>query len=199
MTLTIEPQECCEPTCSTPATELFDSPVPLCEHHIYGVFSATQRYMKAAEPLKDEYELIPNADRQMPGPCPACGLCGYLAVTVSDRVHCLNSGCYYEAWIDQFEPLRRTLLFDLAGTSDVVYYIKFRDQVKIGTTRNLRKRWVNLQTTELLYGFEFGSHAVEAARHRQFARFRRTGEWFEDNQHLRAHINNVCATAIEPG
>ena len=77
----------------------------------------------------------------------------------------------------------------------MVYYIKFRDCVKIGTTTNLRSRWNAITATEMLYGFEFGGRQLEKRRHDKFAPYRAYGEWFEDNSHIRAHINNVCATA----
>lgn len=187
--------ECCQPSCDGKASDRIASQVPLCEVHIFDVYSATNRLLAIEKPKRDEYCLLPMEQQALPGPCPSCGICGYLAVTVTDKVRCLNASCKYEAWVDEFEKLRRGLLFDLAADSDVVYYIKFRDRVKIGTTGNLKRRWSDLQTTEMLYGFEYGSHHLERQRHRQFAVYRTIGEWFEDNMHIRAHINNVCATA----
>lgn len=187
--------ECCHPNCSAPANDRVASQVPLCELHLMDVYKATNALMTAHNPKGEEYALLPMEWQQMPGPCPACGLCGYLAVTVTDKIRCNNASCRYEAWVDEFETLRRRLLFDAAADQDVVYYIKFRDRVKIGTSNNLRQRCKQIVTVELVYGFEPGGVQLEHRRHRQFARYRRIGEWFEDNRQIRAHINNVCSIA----
>lgn len=187
--------ECCHPSCYAPAQDRVASQVPLCEQHIFEVYRATHQLYLAENPKGEEYALLPSEQQQIPGPCPSCGICGYLAVTVTDRVRCLNAQCKYEAWIDEFETLRRRLLFDAAADQNVVYYIKFRDRVKIGTSGNLKRRWTELVAAEMLYGFEFGAHTLEHRRHRQFAQYRTVGEWFEDNSHIRAHVNNVCSLA----
>lgn len=186
--------DCCHPTCSAPAQDLVASPVPLCEQHIMDVYKATNKLLTIGK-SSDEYALLPMEQDMIPGPCPACGLCGYLAVSITERVHCLNASCRYEAWVDEFETLRRNLLFQAAGKSDVVYYLKFRDRVKIGVTNNLKRRCSEIVTVELVYGFELGSLEVERRRHRQFAESRMIGEWFEDTPRIRAHVNNVCALA----
>lgn len=159
------------------------------------VYRATNRLLTAKTPKHDEYALLPSEQQQMPGPCPACGICGYLTVTITDQVRCLNASCHYQAWVDEFETLRRKLLIQEAGRQDVVYYMKFRDRVKIGTTNNLKRRCTEIATIELLYGYELGDMTLERRRHRQFAQFRTIGEWFEDHPRIRAHINTVCDIA----
>lgn len=188
--------ECCQPACSALAQDLVVCEVPLCEMHFMHTYKASHRLLVAKNRRGEEYALLPSEQQQMPGPCPACGLCGYLAVTVTDQVRCLNASCRYEAWVDDFERLRRDLLFLEAGDQEVVYYAKYRDRVKIGTTTNLRQRMSQIVTVELLYGYEPGGLPVERRRHRQFADLRTTvGEWFKDDVRIRAHVNNVCSIA----
>lgn len=187
--------ECCHPACFAPAQARFATQVSLCELHIMDVYKATNKFVLVEKQKNDEYSLLPMEQDMIAGPCPACGLCGYLTSTVTKKVRCLNASCQYEAYVDQFERLRRNLLFAAANTLSVVYYIKFRDRVKIGTTANLKARVQGIQTVELLYGFERGNRDLERQRHEQFAIYRDVGEWFDDNPRIRAHINEVCAIA----
>lgn len=71
---------------------------------------------------------------------------------------------------------------------DVVYYLRFDDRIKIGTTANPHQRFAALRFDELL-AFELGDRLVEQRRHAQFAaqRFDRT-EWFAADDELVAHI-----------
>ncbi|PJJ70506.1 T5orf172 domain-containing protein [Diaminobutyricimonas aerilata] len=75
---------------------------------------------------------------------------------------------------------------------DVVYYIRFDDRIKIGTTANPRQRLGRLWHDQLL-AFERGGRAVEQRRHAQFARYRfdRT-EWFRVDDELEHHIRIVA-------
>lgn len=188
--------ECCHPSCDMPAWEHLATQVPLCERHIFNVYKTVNRFLTEQTPKSDEYALLPMEQDRIPGPCPSCGHAGYLTISsITERVRCLNASCGYEAHVIKFEYLRRGLLFDLAGYRNVVYYIKFRDCVKIGTSRDLRSRWRDIASTEMLYGFEWGDRRLERKRHEQFRDYRRTGEWFEDNCHIRSHINKVCVTA----
>lgn len=81
---------------------------------------------------------------------------------------------------------------------DVVYYLRYADRVKIGTTANPRQRLAAIVHDELL-GFERGDRALEQRRHEQFAadRFDRT-EWFRLAPALRAHIDAVAAGVSDP-
>lgn len=186
--------ECCQPTCHAPASDQIASQVPLCEAHIFDVYKSVNRLL-AVQGDEHEYALLPMEQHQIPGPCPSCGVVGYLAQSVVDDVRCLNASCRFRSTMFEFERLRRTMMFALAGERSVVYYIKFRDCVKIGTSTNLRNRAHGLQTIDMLYGFEWGGRTLERRRHGQFAAYHAKGEWFEDNRQLRAHINNVCVTA----
>lgn len=186
---------CCKPGCEAPASSATASQVPLCEVHILDVYKAVNRMLTVENPKLDEYALLPLEQQRIPGPCPACGHAGYLMLSVADRIRCLSAFCYYESSSAEFEQLRRRLLYDLAGERSVVYYLKFGDWVKIGTTTRLKQRLQKLQTVEMLYGFEFGGRKLERRRHDNFIHYRMFGEWFEDNTHIRGHINNVCVTA----
>lgn len=79
---------------------------------------------------------------------------------------------------------------DLAGHPDVIYYIQFRDVIKIGTTVDLEHRLASLPW-EVLLGLEPGSLRTERHRHRQFRIDRYMDEWFHDTKALRAHIDKV--------
>lgn len=71
---------------------------------------------------------------------------------------------------------------------EVVYYIKFGDRIKIGTTTNLKRRLDNLPFDQIL-GIEPGGVDVERQRHEQFATDRVSGrEWFTPSEALMSHI-----------
>jgi len=61
---------------------------------------------------------------------------------------------------------------------DVVYYLRFGDRVKIGTTANPRQRFAAIWHDEVM-AFERGDRRLEQRRHAQFAADRFGGsEWF---------------------
>lgn len=73
---------------------------------------------------------------------------------------------------------------------DVVYYMRFGNLIKIGTSGVLQTRVRVLKPDELL-ATEPGSYRLERKRHRQFARFRAEGEFFYPAPELLAHIRKV--------
>ncbi|MET0590412.1 MAG: GIY-YIG nuclease family protein [Naasia sp.] len=81
---------------------------------------------------------------------------------------------------------------------DVVYYIRFDDRIKIGTSANPRQRLGALWHEELL-AFERGDRALERRRHEQFRalRLERT-EWFTAAPELEAHIDTLRAGVVDP-
>lgn len=81
---------------------------------------------------------------------------------------------------------------------DVVYYVRWRDQVKIGTTANPRRRLAALPVEEVL-AFERGDRLVERRRHEQFAahRYPRT-EWFRVHDELIALTDELSAGVDDP-
>lgn len=76
----------------------------------------------------------------------------------------------------------------------VVYYLRYADRVKIGTSRNARRRLAAIRHDELL-ALERGDRMREQQRHRQFAALREGGEWFTLTAELTAHIAALCAAA----
>lgn len=80
---------------------------------------------------------------------------------------------------------------------DVVYYLRFADRIKIGTTVNPRQRFAAIRHDEVL-AFERGDRRLEGRRHAQFAgeRYGRT-EWFAASDDLRAHVD-ALAGGVDP-
>lgn len=76
----------------------------------------------------------------------------------------------------------------------LVYYLRFADRVKIGTTIALAQRLRSIPHDELL-ALEPGSYDVEFKRHEQFAALRVTGEWFRYEEPLTTHIENLKAAS----
>jgi len=78
---------------------------------------------------------------------------------------------------------------------DVVYYIRWRDRVKIGTSSNPRLRLASVPHDEVL-AFERGGRALEQRRHAQFASRRIPGsEWFVTDDTLLAHLADLRFSA----
>jgi hypothetical protein len=72
---------------------------------------------------------------------------------------------------------------------DVVYYLRYRDQVKIGTTVNPRQRFTAIWHDEVL-AFERGNRTLEQQRHRQFAADRSgASEWFRLSPAILDHVD----------
>jgi hypothetical protein len=80
---------------------------------------------------------------------------------------------------------------------DVVYYIRSRDRIKIGTSANPRGRLAQLRYDELL-AFERGDRRLEQRRHAQFGARRAGGEWFESHDALTEHIRGLSAGVEDP-
>ncbi|MEO3860899.1 GIY-YIG nuclease family protein [Acrocarpospora sp. B8E8] len=75
---------------------------------------------------------------------------------------------------------------------DLVYYVQFSDRVKIGTTRNLTQRLLDVPHDRLL-AIEPGGFTLERSRHAQFAALWVVGEWFRIEEPLTSHIADVRA------
>lgn len=119
----------------------------------------------------------------MPG---ACRLCGEADGTrARDGWRCARCGWRFGDAPDADLPL---------PVVEVVYYIRYADRIKIGTSRHPRRRLATLWHDELL-AFERGGRALEQRRHREFADLREGGEWFRATPELRAHIAQVSGGA----
>lgn len=77
----------------------------------------------------------------------------------------------------------------------VVYYVKFGDRVKIGTTTNFQARMSNIPHDEVL-AVEPGGRELEQLRHKQFAEARSHREWFDLSAELFRHIDRIKANKI---
>lgn len=116
----------------------------------------------------------------MPGPCTLCGAtAGERAV---DGWRC--AVCGWRAGDAPDPDLPRPRI-------DVVYYVRWRERVKIGTSAQPRQRLAAIMHEELL-AFERGDRALERARHARFAHLREGGEWFTAAPELLAHAASLA-------
>lgn len=88
-------------------------------------------------------------------------------------------------------PGKRSPIRGLSLEHDpVVYYLRFADRIKIGTSTNLKLRLASIPHDEFL-GSEPGGQKLEMERHRTFAAHRLVGEWFAAAPELLAHIKSL--------
>lgn len=124
----------------------------------------------------------------LPSPCLACG--SRLGVRYPSGWLC--AVCEWKVG----EILDPELVADVRV--DVVYYLRFGEQIKIGTSSNPRQRLASLRYDELL-AFERGGRALEQRRHAQFATHRLgRSEWFAEHNDLAAHIHVLNAGVDDP-
>jgi len=76
------------------------------------------------------------------------------------------------------------------GRQPVVYYLRFADRIKIGTTICLPSRLADVPHDEVL-ATEPGGAELEEERKMQFAEHRVTGEWFRMAPALMRHIEKL--------
>lgn len=77
----------------------------------------------------------------------------------------------------------------------IVYYLRFGDRIKIGTTTNLAVRLKVIPHDELL-ATEPGGYEREQTRHREFGHCQVLNEWFRgDDPKLLAHIGQLRRAA----
>jgi hypothetical protein len=123
----------------------------------------------------------------LPSPCAFCG--SRLGVR------------YPSGWICAVCEWRATELPPeeaAASRVDVVYYLRYRDRIKIGTTANPAQRFAALPHDEVL-AFERGDRRREQQRHTEFAELRIPGtEWFETDVRLLRHVAGLRAAAGDP-
>jgi hypothetical protein len=124
---------------------------------------------------------------ELPSACLACG--GAQGIRDTAGWVCANCGWRVGDVPDPDLPPVRV---------EVVYYLRFRDRIKIGTSGRPRARLAQLRYEELL-AFERGGRDVEQRRHAQFAEFRFPGsEWFVSNRALTRHIRAVARGTTDP-
>ncbi len=123
----------------------------------------------------------------LPGACRACG--SRLGVRYPSAWVCAACEWRVGDVLDDGLPPSRV---------DVVYYIRFGDRIKIGTTANPRQRLARLWHDEVL-AFERGDRLVEHRRHEQFAAWRLDrSEWFTPSSELEAHVRDLAAGVSDP-
>jgi len=162
---------CCVDGCERPVAP--GGPAPLCAWHL-----------DAAADWSDREHGLTDV---LPSPCVACGSrlgvhwpSGWLCAVCEWRHGDSPDG--------ELAPPR----------VDVVYYLRFDDRVKIGTSSDPRRRLARIWHDDLL-AFERGDRLVEHRRHLQFAEHRlaRT-EWFTAAPELLAHAAALRAGSDDP-
>ena len=122
----------------------------------------------------------------LPAPCRLCG--SRLGVRHPSAWLCATCEWRHGDLVDGELPPPRI---------DVVYYLRYADRVKIGTTANPRQRFAAIWHDDLL-ALERGDRRLERRRHGQFAAERfGSSEWFALSDALRAHID-VVHGGVEP-
>lgn len=81
-------------------------------------------------------------------------------------------------------------------TENAIYYIRFRDAVKIGTSTNVAGRLADLPWEEVM-ALEPGGLAMEKLRHTQMQAHRLQGEWFELSDEVRGLIESVQESNVQ--
>ncbi|RUR00792.1 GIY-YIG nuclease family protein [Labedella endophytica] len=156
--------------CPRPADH---APVPLCTAHLGAV--------------GDWIDAEAGHTDALPTPCRACG--SRLGVRYPSGWLCAACEWRVGEVLDGELPPPRV---------DVVYYIRFDDRIKIGTTANPRQRLQRLWHDDVL-AFERGDRLVERRRHTQFANLRQgTSEWFSPGPALDRHITELAAGIDDP-
>ncbi|WP_328590800.1 GIY-YIG nuclease family protein [Glaciibacter flavus] len=150
------------------------APVQLCSSHLLAAHDWVARDVGVTDLL--------------PGPCVACG--GRVGIR------------YPSGWVCAVCEWRAGELVDVEIASElrieVVYYLRYDDRIKIGTSATPRRRIAALPHDEVL-AFERGGRGLEQRRHRQFAdqRIPRT-EWFEIDDTLLDHVSALRAGIEDP-
>lgn len=140
------------------------SPLPLCDLHL--AIAA-----EASAEAHGETDLLP-------APCVRCG--SPLGVHFAAGWICAVCEWRHGEVVDSGLPVPRV---------DIVYYLGYRDRVKIGTTVNPRQRFAAIRHDAVL-AFERGDRMREQERHAQFAAERlERSEWFLRSAALDVHID----------
>jgi hypothetical protein len=150
-----------------------DAPVPLCERHLALAGDWADRAYGVTDVL--------------PTPCRLCG--SRVGVRFPSAWVCAVCEWPHGDIVDDELPPPRV---------DVVYYLRYGERLKIGTSSNPRQRLAAIWHDELL-AFERGDRRLEQRRHEQFAleRFDRT-EWFRLSSRLLAHVDTVRGGDVDP-
>ncbi|MDQ0735738.1 GIY-YIG nuclease family protein [Arthrobacter agilis] len=149
------------------------APFPLCPAHVASVADWSEAHWGTTDLL--------------PSPCRACG--SRIGVRYPSGWACAACEWRVGDVLDDGLPPPRV---------DVVYYLRFRDRIKIGTTANPRQRLARIWHDEVL-AFERGDRLVERRRHEQFAALRLDrSEWFTAAPDLEEHVGRLAAGVVDP-
>ncbi|TFV82375.1 GIY-YIG nuclease family protein [Microbacterium sp. dk485] len=149
------------------------TPLPLCERHLAVAGEWDQR--------------VHGVTDLLPSPCLVCR--SRLGVRWPSGWLCAACEWRYGDVPDDDLPPPRV---------DVVYYLRYSDRVKIGTTANPRQRLAAIRHDDLL-AFERGDRTLEQRRQGEFAADRFEGtEWFRLSERLAAHIAVLAAGVGDP-
>jgi hypothetical protein len=151
--------------------DVHDLVLPLCHEHLVAAYERVAADVGVTDAL--------------PGPCAACG--SRLGVRYPSGWLCAVCEWRWGEVPEAAAPVR----------VDVVYYLRWRDRIKIGTSANPRGRLAQLRHDKLL-AFERGDRTLEQRRHREFAASRLGGEWFAADDALLAHVAQVTAGVDDP-
>lgn len=166
------PRSCLADDCGLPVPA--DAPLALCFEH----------FALAAEWAADR-DGTPDV---LPSPCRLCG--SRVGVRYPSGWVCAVCEWRLGEVVDGELPPPRV---------DVVYYLRWQDRVKIGTTTNPKQRFAAIRHDELLT-LERGGRTLERHRHEQFAadRFTTGSEWFRLSPAILAHLAAVSAGGEDP-
>lgn len=117
-----------------------------------------------------------SSSARLPDPCVLCGATD--GERQAGRLRC--GWCHWRV-SDTLDPdLERPRV-------EVVYYLRYAERIKIGTSARPQQRLGAIRHDELL-AFELGDRTLERRRHREFAAIREGGEWFSATPELLRHI-----------
>jgi hypothetical protein len=148
-----------------------------------------------ADVLADEC-CAPDCDLK-PEPEYPIPICGHHVVAVIRR---------YQQQLDTMQRLHPDLAERLIAQQEaeahkprrqprhVVYFIRFGDRVKIGTSGDVKRRLQGLPLDEVI-GTIPGDATLEREWHARWASIRITGEWFHATDELLAAIGHAVAKA----
>lgn len=136
--------------------------------------------------------------------CPRCGqLSIFFEETYGERFQCQNDNCTkqriiidHDEKLDPKEVAHMQFLMAFRRESreqeEFVYYLRWSDRIKIGTSRSIKSRINSLYHDEVL-AIEQGGATLEQKRHEQFKQFLIPGqrEWFTTDDSLLRHISAV--------
>ncbi|WP_227979963.1 GIY-YIG nuclease family protein [Nocardia spumae] len=188
---------CCALACDAEAViESFQ--LPMCEFHLIESYRQSLQYIRVQRdmaerggPISSELPALAEPIKGQFGICPECAHRTLCRDKVEGAVICAFSDCDYSADRDQFDRLCQERIDSASAQDEVVYYIRFGDRVKIGTTTNLAKRLPFIPHDEVM-ATEPGGIYVERQRHKQFQHLRaKVGhgrEWFQLTPELADHI-----------